>query len=152
MYILSIHAQYWADIFTVAPFVTKLIMFVSSVATFPVKEWKTFKEKAMDHLGTRFTLNLYGICHIQKAQNIPLHQGIPSIVSINIFYCLLWCLTLATPLDMNIELCFCLLLLKVCSQAEIKHYKSRVSIELEHMTLSVWMDVKQLLSCILYSC
>ena len=41
----------------------------------------------------------------KKAQNIPLQQGIPSIVSLNIFHCLPWCMTLATSLDMNIELC-----------------------------------------------
>ena len=47
-------------------------------------------------------------CHVQKkAQNRPLQQGIPPyIVSINILYCLLWCVTLTTSLDMNIELCF----------------------------------------------
>ena len=44
--------------------------------------------------------------HVQnKAQNIPLQQGIPSIVSHNIFHCLPWWMTLATTLDMDVELC-----------------------------------------------
>ena len=42
----------------------------------------------------------------RRRQNIPLQQGIPSIASLNIFHCLPWCMTLATSLDMYIELCF----------------------------------------------
>ena len=74
--------------------------------------------------------------HIQKkAQNVPLQQSIPSVVSFNVSHCLPWRVTLAMSLDMSTELCFGSLRLRVCSQAEIKRYKSRIRIIITHCSL-----------------
>ena len=63
-------------------------------------------------------------------QNIPLQQGIPFLVSFNMFYCLPQCVPFAMSLDMNVQLCFSLLCLReqICSLAAIKHCKHRIRI------------------------
>ena len=63
-----------------------------------------------------------------KAQNIPLEKSIPSMVSSNTLLYLLWCVTLATWRDINIDLCLCLFGHIVFSQVEIKCYTIRIRI------------------------
>ena len=50
-------------------------------------------------------------------------------------------ITLATSLDMNIELCFCSLWLRFCTLATIKHYKSRIRMRITIGPFVQWLLV-----------